>query len=1024
MYAAAPAGFSDRLVASGLNLPTKMEFAPDGRLFVSEKDGMIRVIEENGTLLPAPFASLSVNSEGERGLLGIAFDPNFASNRYLYVFYTTGSEPVHNRVSRLTADPSNPDRMLAGSELPILDLERLSTVSHNGGALGFGPDGKLYVSTGDNYYPHLAQSLTSRFGKILRINPDGTIPADNPFYNTEGAYREIWALGLRNPFSFAFSPPSEQGNTLMYINDVGQDSWEEINLGSMRANYGWPSCEGSCPDPIYADPISYYPHPSDGSGSSIAGGAFYTASQFPSEYRGSYFFGDYAAGFIKRLTSDNQIADFLANINSPVDVKVGPADGYLYYLSIGLGQVHRVQYTTQGNYDPVAVLSANQTSGLPPLTIGFDASRSTDTNNDLLSYTWDFGDGSSSAGAQTIHTYNETGPYVATLTAADGRGGVSSASADIVVGNPPMGTILSPSEGTRYNAGDIISFSGSAINAEDGATMSASAFHWTILFHHNTHTHPFQEFDGVTSGSFTIPTVGETDGDVWYRIYLTVTDSSGLTHTSTRDVLPNKSRITLDSNVTGLEVLLDGQPHATPYSFVGVVGMQRSLEAPAMQVLNGQSHNFQSWSDRNNGGDSARSFVIPSGDAATVTAYYGAGSVAPQHTITIRSAEITGTVRSGYYAAIESSSGAILGSGYTPLNFTGYDATKYTITTSDYRNATFDHWDDGSTSRVRTITLNSNTTLTGYFRTLGNTSPPTTNTTTNSSAPVGNNTVVPPMTAPPAPLGLTVSSADIAGNVLTGHYTTIDTVGDNQRTVQSGYTSLTYRGGTLGSSYRVTPNDVGDMKFDHWEDGYTNRTRIVALYSNTTVTAFFKNVTQTDPPVQRNDMVSTNAIGSPSGNVGGSSGGGGGNTGGSGSGSTTGEPAPTNNNITYSDAYFVSNPLAKIQLQSSNLVGGPGDANQVQAKSKEQVTIATSLKNYQYSEQNFTLITETLDEEGVTTDISLVTGKLSSGESMTATVPLATGEQGSYLVKILVWDNLSQAPIPLSEVTTRNFVVS
>ncbi|MGI0005492.1 MAG: PQQ-dependent sugar dehydrogenase, partial [Nitrososphaera sp.] len=854
--AAAPAGFSDKLVTGGLNLPTTMEFAPDGRLFVSEKDGAVRVVKD-GSLLSAPFASLPVNSEGERGLQGIAFDPAFASNRYLYVYYTTSADPVHNRVSRLTADPSNPDVMLAGSELPILDLESLATASHNGGALEFGPDGKLYVSTGDNYYPHLAQSLTSRFGKILRINPDGTIPADNPFYNTAGAYREIWALGLRNPFSFAFSPEG-----VMHVNDVGQDGWEEVNLGVKRANYGWPVCEGMCPDPRFADPIHSYPHPSDMSGSSVAGGAFYGASQFPSEFQGSYFFGDYAAGFIKRLPppgGSSQAVDFLADINSPVDLEVGPTDGNLYYLSIVAGEVRRVQYTTQGNYEPVAVAVANQTRGLPPLAINFDGSGSTDPNSgDALSYSWEFDDGTAPvAGAQVTHVYNMTGAHVATLEVSDGKGGTSTDTVEVMVGNPPAGTIEAPPQGAMYSAGDVISFVGSARDAEDGPALPASAFSWKIDFHHNTHIHPFQEFAGVRSGSFTIPTVGETDDDVWYRINLAITDSSGLTHESSRDIRPNESTVTLSSNVTGLELALDGQPRITPHSFVGVVGVQRTLEAPATQVLDGRIYDFQSWSD---GGARVHTVTMPP-NGATLTAYYSAGAIAPQHTVTVRSADLSGNTLTGHHTTIESSAGTVLETGYTPVNFTGYDSTKYTVTTRDYRNSTFDHWDDGSTSRGRAIALNNNTVMTAYFRTVDGT------------------------TIPQATYNLTVSSADLTGNVRTGHYATIESDG---AVVHTGYSPLTYAG-TPGNSYTVTPQDIEDVVFDHWENGSTDRARNVMLDSNRIVTAYYKNITQTDPPVAVGDLSggSTSGGSTSGGSTSGGSTSGGSTSGGSTSGGST-----------------------------------------------------------------------------------------------------------------------------------------
>jgi len=254
-----PTGFSDTLIAQGLSLPTAMEVAPDGRIFVSEKIGDLRVIK-NGVLLAQPFVSIPVNSTDERGLLGIAFDPNFVSNGYVYIFYVTQNDPViHSRVSRVTADPANPDIALEGSEVPILDLEPQGAQSHIGGAIEFGPDGKLYVSVGDNRSSQNGQDLTSRFGKILRINSDGTIPTDNPFVGVPGAYPEIWASGLRNPFTFQFSSTGT-----MHIADVGELDWEEINVGLAGANYGWPTCEGVCNDPQFVDPLHSYASPGGG----------------------------------------------------------------------------------------------------------------------------------------------------------------------------------------------------------------------------------------------------------------------------------------------------------------------------------------------------------------------------------------------------------------------------------------------------------------------------------------------------------------------------------------------------------------------------------------------------------------------------------------------------------------------------------------------------------------------------------------------------------------------------------------
>src|SRR6267378_171555 len=247
-----PSGFMETQI-SGLSSPTAMDFAPDGRLFVCLQSGTLRVIK-NGALLPTPFLTLTVDSAGERGLLGIAFDPNFATNNFLYVYYTVPGSIAHNRVSRFTA---NGDVAAANSEMIILDLDNLSCAgNHNGGAIHFAPDGKLYIAVGENANGSNSQTLANLLGKVLRINADGTIPTDNPFFNTSGARKEIWALGLRNPFTFAFQP----GTTRMFINDVGQSTWEEINNGIAASNYGWPTTEGATSDPSFRAPLFAYGH--------------------------------------------------------------------------------------------------------------------------------------------------------------------------------------------------------------------------------------------------------------------------------------------------------------------------------------------------------------------------------------------------------------------------------------------------------------------------------------------------------------------------------------------------------------------------------------------------------------------------------------------------------------------------------------------------------------------------------------------------------------------------------------------
>jgi glucose/arabinose dehydrogenase len=225
-----------------------MEFAPDGRLFVTEDAGRVRIVRPDGTLSTLLDISTKVDSTGERGLLALIFDPDFSTNHYLhYTRKATSTTPPPNRVVRVTA---NGDKAVAGSEKLVFRLGDQGAADqfpqYMGGALDFGKDGKLYVATGYNDTPGDAQKLTNLFGKMLRINKDGTVPTDDPFYSkASGDNRAIWARGLRNPFKFAVQPTTGT----IFTNDVGENTWEEINRGAPGANYGWPVHEGVADDP-------------------------------------------------------------------------------------------------------------------------------------------------------------------------------------------------------------------------------------------------------------------------------------------------------------------------------------------------------------------------------------------------------------------------------------------------------------------------------------------------------------------------------------------------------------------------------------------------------------------------------------------------------------------------------------------------------------------------------------------------------------------------------------------------------
>jgi glucose/arabinose dehydrogenase len=337
-----PAGFTrNEGWVTGLANATAFAQAPDGRLFVAEQGGTLRVVK-NGALLATPFVSIAVDSAGERGLIGVVLSPGFATDGFVYVYATRTTGGAHNRISRFTA---NGDVAATGSEMTLVDLPNLSAATnHNGGGMHFGNDGKLYVGVGENANPPQAQDLNVPFGKLLRFNEDGTIPPDNPFFTTRsGLARAIWAYGLRNPYTFAFEP----GTGRIHINDVGQNTWEEIDVGNAGANYGWPNSEG--PDNVGAGitgPLFTYKHsaanpPGSGPGGffvgfAIAGGAFYPATgPFPAGYRDQYYFADYVNQFVGRLDVANDAAYAFASLSdAPVDMLVG-IDGALYVLTRG-----------------------------------------------------------------------------------------------------------------------------------------------------------------------------------------------------------------------------------------------------------------------------------------------------------------------------------------------------------------------------------------------------------------------------------------------------------------------------------------------------------------------------------------------------------------------------------------------------------------------------------------------------------------------------------------------------------------
>jgi glucose/arabinose dehydrogenase len=627
--------FQNEVLATGFTLPTAIKFLPDGRMLVVELAGTIKVLPPPYTQPdPTPFLQLTnIGSAGvQQGIYDIALDPDFTTNHYYYVFYTLGS-PNRDRLSRFTANASLTGT-IAGSEQVLYQDPQTANAEHHGGAINFGNDGKLYFTTGEHFDASAAQSLSSPRGKIHRINKDGTIPTDNPFYDGSGPHVDsIWALGLRNPYRAYYDAPTGR----LLIGDVGGNDYstavEEVDLGAAGANYGWPNCESNCVAP-YTNGIYSYAH--NGRDSAITGGFVYHGSQFPASYEGAYFFADYTQNWIKFLTFDStgkvkgvfnfEPAD--GSVDGPygdiVYLTEGP-DGSLYYLDLGysdisgtfgVSKIRRIRYL-QSNQAPIAVVSSNTTSGAAPLTVNFSSAGSSDPEGQPLSYSWTFGDGSTSTAANPSHTYAQAGQYTARLSVSDGANTTISTPIVIRAGNPPTPTILSPQDGITFKAGDVISFSGAATDQEDG-TLPASAYTWNIDFLHEGHVHPGIPQTGVKSGTFTIPTSGhDFSGNTRYRVALTVTDSDGLASTTSVIVWPQKVNLTFATVPPGLTLYLDGIAKVTPFVYDTLVGFNHTIDA-RNQSSGTTGYAFSSWSD---GGAQQHTLVVPATDRSYTATY-------------------------------------------------------------------------------------------------------------------------------------------------------------------------------------------------------------------------------------------------------------------------------------------------------------------------------------------------------------------------------------------------------------------
>ncbi len=708
-----PAGFSASTVVN-VGGPTAIAFLPDKRMLITTKGGSIRLFNATApagsqlsTVLTFATDGLGSNPQtctpSEAGVLGIAVDPDFSivnpaapTNNFFYVFYTArnGSDcgtPNYgtsynatnqrvNRVSRFTFNPQT-NTIAPSSELILVDRMPARGGNHNAGDVHFGKDGLLYISigdggtswtgaggAGDNYAARDRNILT---GKILRITKTGDIPAANPFQGAgtgrcnvlgthagTGHCQETFAWGLRNPFRFAMDPNA--AGTRFYINDVGQDQWEEVSESQAGADYGWNCREGAnqfrtqnqCnPTPQgMVDPVYQYRHgvqipgtTSPTNCNSITGGAFVPNGVWPATYDNTYLVADYVCGVVVRIATNGTpaapvttAANFASSLggSSATSLRFGPdGNGTALYMTTfaGGGSIQKIVYTPASNQAPTVsnLVASPASSASVPLTTTLTATAS-DPENNPITYVWNFGDTTTQTTTTNSvqKTYNTVGVYTVSVIARDSFSAESAPRTTIVrAGNtPPVASITAPTVGQQFTVGESITLTGSATDAQDGTISTPASFSWRVILHHDTHTHPY--FGPSTGNSINFLTPAPEDllaaNNSYLEVELTVTDSGGLPHTVTRELQPQKRTLSLQSVPSGRKLEVLGNVLTTPINVVVWPNWPLTLNARD-QSDNASGYRFSSWSD---GGNRSKTYVAPSTNA-TITANFTTGSFVP-----------------------------------------------------------------------------------------------------------------------------------------------------------------------------------------------------------------------------------------------------------------------------------------------------------------------------------------------------------------------------------------------------------
>ncbi|MGI9601863.1 MAG: PQQ-dependent sugar dehydrogenase [Acidimicrobiales bacterium] len=626
-----PGDFVDELRVSGFDNSVAVEWLPDGRALVLGQGGSIWVADPGAGTKALYLTLPDVDNNGERGSLDLVLDPGFGQNGHIYVYYMSDSDDRFN-IGRFTYTG-------AGAS----DVNSLSVIwsvpdtnpgpNHAGGSLDIGPDGHLYLSVGDGTDSSRSQDLTNIFGKVLRIATDGSVPAGNPFDDGAGPnVDEIYAYGVRNPWRGSF----DDVTGTYFFGDVGGNNpdtaYEEINVLTSGANYGWPDCEGplgppkegpDCPAGVTAPMFSYL-HFSQFGCCSAVGGEVVRGPDLPAELDGAYIYADFNQEKILylELGAGNTVTDdglIKGDTRQVVWLGQGP-DGHIYYLRYGYqagqGELRRLRYV-QGNNQPPEINSeaATPTFGAAPLDVQFSAQAS-DPDNDPVTYEWDFGDGTTSSQSDPNHTYTAVGTYTAQLRVTAGGQTTVGSPIAIEVGQRPDATIVTPSTGDLFSAGDSVALEGTAT---DDGPLTNGDYRWDVWLVHDGHQHP--EVTGLIGSSATldVPTGGhDWEGDTSFLVQLTVTDAQGLSDSTSVEIEPRKVPVTVVSGA-GTQITIDGVARLSPFALDTVEGFTHTVAVPTDECVDGDRWVFDDWSDGNTAAE--RTYVVPAA-GATLTANF------------------------------------------------------------------------------------------------------------------------------------------------------------------------------------------------------------------------------------------------------------------------------------------------------------------------------------------------------------------------------------------------------------------